>query len=291
MRHSLKMPLVLSVLALTMMFADSALARGRYLHPGLGRFMQRDPLGSAEAGMGRQRELRGFLSRDINNAQREYRDGMNLYQYVNSNPVAYVDPTGLVKVRVDANAFIPQAWVETPFGELKGDNRGISQTPGGSNRIANWIEVELDESISADPKVGSDTSTSPSTLRQYNAPFLGLPGFYAYFHGTGRHSSYERADRAGPCAVLVTLFHEGYVPFGLVPLAPGINYKYEILLEQTGDGSRVSYKGRANHDGFPAYELHIKNSLKYSHDPTVTGEGPASLWGTGEHFETFEGDL
>jgi len=43
--------------------------RNRMLHPGLGRFMQRDPLG--------------------------YVDGMSLYQYVGSSPINWVDPFGL----------------------------------------------------------------------------------------------------------------------------------------------------------------------------------------------------
>jgi RHS repeat-associated protein len=43
--------------------------RNRYYHPTLGRFISRDPL--------------------------EYMDGMNLNEYVQSNPVAYTDPSGL----------------------------------------------------------------------------------------------------------------------------------------------------------------------------------------------------
>ena len=43
--------------------------RARYLSPKLGRFLQRDPMG--------------------------YVDGMNLYEYVGSNPITHVDPRGL----------------------------------------------------------------------------------------------------------------------------------------------------------------------------------------------------
>ncbi len=48
--------------------------RARHFHPGLGRFLQPDPLGCAA--------------------------GMNLYTYVNNNPVNAVDPLGLVTVIV-----------------------------------------------------------------------------------------------------------------------------------------------------------------------------------------------
>jgi len=49
--------------------------RARYLHPRLGRFLQRDPLNANESGGG-------------------YQDGMSLYGYVRSNPVAASDPSG-----------------------------------------------------------------------------------------------------------------------------------------------------------------------------------------------------
>jgi len=46
-------------------------SRSRHYHHQLGRFMQRDPV--------------------------SYQDGMNLYQYVSSNPINYIDPHGLTK--------------------------------------------------------------------------------------------------------------------------------------------------------------------------------------------------
>jgi len=65
-------------------------------HPGLGRFLQRDPgpgtggpmrLGTAGPGAGG-----GFAQRDPVGSQ--YADGMNLHQYVGSNPVRHLDPYG-----------------------------------------------------------------------------------------------------------------------------------------------------------------------------------------------------
>ncbi|WP_428940712.1 RHS repeat domain-containing protein [Fontivita pretiosa] len=55
--------------------------RNRMLHPGLGRFMQRD--------------------------REEYIDEMNLYQYVRSSPVEYTDPKGNVGPAVFAAALVP----------------------------------------------------------------------------------------------------------------------------------------------------------------------------------------
>jgi RHS repeat-associated protein len=48
--------------------------RNRTYHPTLGRWIQKDPLG--------------------------YDDGMNLYEYVESNPTGYIDPTGLIRRRI-----------------------------------------------------------------------------------------------------------------------------------------------------------------------------------------------
>jgi RHS repeat-associated protein len=72
--------------------------RARYHDPALGRFLSRDSGagagdpdrmgdGGAPAATGR------FIPRDPTGSN-QYADGMNLYQYVRSNPVRYMDPQG-----------------------------------------------------------------------------------------------------------------------------------------------------------------------------------------------------
>ena len=56
--------------------------RARMLHTALGRFVQRDPINKNMPGGG-------------------YQDGLNLYQYVRSNPVRHVDLTGLESCELD----------------------------------------------------------------------------------------------------------------------------------------------------------------------------------------------
>ena len=56
-------------------------------HPGMGRFMQRDPGAGGAVPMGR------FIPRDPTGTN-QYADGMSLYQYVQSAPTTYVDPSG-----------------------------------------------------------------------------------------------------------------------------------------------------------------------------------------------------
>lgn len=106
-------------------FANTALA---YYHPGLGRFTSRDPGPGASmatrVGMAGPAVVGSFLQRDMldpyasngsmpvglaepsapvadghvlmgdHRLNNQYIDGMNLYQYVRSNPVMLVDPTG-----------------------------------------------------------------------------------------------------------------------------------------------------------------------------------------------------
>lgn len=73
-----------------------ALARGRTYSPHQGRFLQRDPVGTpmAPPAMRNISEVR-FTQPDPG---AEYADGMNLYQYVQSNPVNRVDPLGLTSL-------------------------------------------------------------------------------------------------------------------------------------------------------------------------------------------------
>jgi len=71
--------------------------RNRFYHPGLGRFTTRDP---NETGMPILAALAmNGTALDVLfggfNGQSLYGDGMNLFQYVNSNPVSRRDPSGL----------------------------------------------------------------------------------------------------------------------------------------------------------------------------------------------------
>ncbi len=94
----------ISVLAgLTAIAFVTASAQAVY-HPGLGRFLERDPgpdagapmrLGAAGSAVGG-----GFIPRDPTTTN-QYADGMNLYQYVGSNPVNWVDYTGKGKEKPD----------------------------------------------------------------------------------------------------------------------------------------------------------------------------------------------
>ncbi len=74
------------------------------------RFLQQDPLGSNPAG-GRINRFRGY---------EQYSDGISLYEYVASNPIAYLDPYGLKPLfsmtGFDIQEYDIWEWVKGGFG-------------------------------------------------------------------------------------------------------------------------------------------------------------------------------
>jgi len=93
MRHTRTLAAVAVALLALAATASDAQARHRVYHPTVGRFMQRDPVGTPnESPLTRNLSAPQFTRRD---PVAQYRDGMSLYQYVRSSPSGYVDPMGL----------------------------------------------------------------------------------------------------------------------------------------------------------------------------------------------------
>ena len=83
---------LLTVLITLFAFAGFAPVASAHYDPGTGRWLERDPLGTTTGpahGPIRIGQLPGPVP------QLQYSDGMNLYQYVNSDPIALSDPFGL----------------------------------------------------------------------------------------------------------------------------------------------------------------------------------------------------
>ncbi len=82
--------------AIVLAVSQEAFARNRMYNPRVGRWMQRDPAGLPQAPpMGRNLSDSQFTQPD---PVGQYADGPNLYQYVRSNPVTGLDPSGQVLV-------------------------------------------------------------------------------------------------------------------------------------------------------------------------------------------------
>jgi hypothetical protein len=101
------------ILAAALLFSSIAAESANAMyHPGMGRFMQRDP------GPG---SITGSMPSRVGSAGSadQYADGMNLYQYVRSMPTTLVDPMGLAAYKHS---------VEGKFGKFDVD---MQTTAGG----------------------------------------------------------------------------------------------------------------------------------------------------------------
>lgn len=97
-----------------------------YYQPETGRFMQRDPLGVNPMG-------------DENNpfaVQKQYSDSMNIYEYVRSNVMSYVDPFGTILPTPDGGGYNPPGgWPKEP---IPVDSKDLDQIV--ENMIASLME-------------------------------------------------------------------------------------------------------------------------------------------------------
>jgi len=83
-----------AVFAIFLILSSTTLA---VYNPQLGRFVQRDPMGAVNTAVITPLVDRGAAFKPAYPLPRptaEYRNGMNLYQYADSCPLVYVDPTG-----------------------------------------------------------------------------------------------------------------------------------------------------------------------------------------------------
>lgn len=93
---------LIAVLAAAVAVGVFAADASAYYHPGMGRFLSRDPgpggtMGAPRVGTAGPAVGGGFLPRD---PTEQYGDGMNLYQYVGGNPISSLDPEGLYEIDV-----------------------------------------------------------------------------------------------------------------------------------------------------------------------------------------------
>jgi RHS repeat-associated protein len=71
--------------------------RARSYDSQTGRFLQRDPLGINPTGD----------SHNLYSPLRQYKDGLNIYQYCRSNPLLDADPLGLTSIELYTNTYFP----------------------------------------------------------------------------------------------------------------------------------------------------------------------------------------
>jgi RHS repeat-associated protein len=203
------------------------------------------------------------------------------YVYVSNQPLVAIDPFGLMRLRVQADAFIPFAWVTFlwPVWFLKGDTRqfATSAPPPSASRVTTVVRVEMESCVSnRNPLVLATTIISPSTRRTLYVEGPGLPTWVWDQTLIGSYWHLISASRTGPCSVDLIIRTSASIPWSLAPGAPAIDWDYKFSLhafevhEEEGTYVVVSGKLGGSHDGFPAYEVFLSNSRVYSRSPDAT---------------------
>lgn len=130
MKRTHLMAMLPGIIAVGIFAADA----NAYYHPGLGRFVSRDhgAEGAMRIGGGGAAPVGQFVPRD------QYRDGMNLYQYVRSNPIGHVDPSGLWR---DHDVLLKASYDR--FWQWRAQQPGAGGNPGNdlSARIYDILET------------------------------------------------------------------------------------------------------------------------------------------------------
>ena len=222
--------------------------RARVYEPRIARWMSQDPL--------------AFV------------DGFNRYVFVLNSPPTYADPSGLAVFTVDADAFIPWAWVSIPpiasgvfWSEVKGNDRDFSALPTRQESLSkqfNWIVAEscacrrsnLQNNAWVDSGRGLDSST------RRDRTLFG----WVYYTKKGSESHIETATgkcathfvHPDSCHTNIHLSMTGQSPFSITYLPAAINYDYHVQLFHSGN--HVWWLVSGHHDGFPAHEFWLRHN-------------------------------
>ena len=100
----------------------------------------------------RQRILSSPIARWLSPDQLLFVDGVNLYGFVHNAPSNFIDADGNATFTLDADSFIPWAWVNIPpqlpppivASWVKGDNRGPSDTPPRKWKTKTFAFISID---------------------------------------------------------------------------------------------------------------------------------------------------
>jgi RHS repeat-associated protein len=211
---------------------------------------------------------------------------LNRYVYVANNPLKYLDPDGLEKIEVIVRTYIPAEKLTHPpavGATFKGDYNSKGERV--STRTEQKIIIDTDAKRADSDKI-TYTATVGKTVRTARGA------------GSILGPSEGQADGKSLQAGMVRINHNtvrvdvnGDEANPLVTASPGITFRFNITVSSEGKDGKVSIGVLGQHDGFPAYEIEIarpesggSSTVVYQHDPNKTGDGPQSLYGSGEYY-------
>jgi RHS repeat-associated protein len=218
----------------------------------------------------------------------------NRYVYVANNPLKYIDPDGQEKIVIIARAYIPAPTVTAPpvvGATFKGDYN------------------EKGERVSAltEQRIVIETDSKRPNANKYDYTFsVGKTERISRGEGSLTGPSEEKADgntlqvdvkRVNDNTVTLNVKgNESNPLLGMYTGNPGITYDFNITIQSDGEDGIVTVTLSGQHDGFLAYEIVVerpesgnKSETVYKHDPNETGDGPASLYGSGEYYPEIKG--
>jgi RHS repeat-associated protein len=212
------------------------------------------------------------------------------YAFAENSPIQCIDLEGLEKYKITGRSFIPMATIGNP------NPFGTSSSFAGDNRTSYQLNTTA---FRTEQKVTADFDNKSLTYSNNTAS--GSQGL----NKAGKVVEKSEAGPAGPVPTYdkaflqngnsVTIHLSVDAPNKLVSGAPSINYQFDVTITPSADGKTFDYQIKGNADGFPAYELWItdetnnKSYLLFNRTPTESGEGPFSLFGTGEHSYNLKG--
>jgi hypothetical protein len=212
---------------------------------------------------------------------------LNRYAYVANNPLKYIDPEGLEKIVVIVRTFIPAEKVTHPPGvgaTFKGDYNSKGERV--SARTEHRMVVGTD---ARKPNANNFVENSPSVGRTER-----LARGVGSMTGPSQGSASGESMQAGLARIndnTVRLDVKGDEANPLVSGSPGITYRFAITVSSAGETGIASVGVLGQHDGFPAYEIEVirpdsggTSTKVHQHDPNKTGDGPQSLYGSGEYY-------
>lgn len=220
-----------------------------------------------------------FLSRDLI----QEAGGINLYGFVENDPISSYDAYGLKKVTIWAAAFIepssitfPYPHAFAPLAEWDGDGRTFG--PGKSSRAWHKVTIETDPAKQSNPVITNDSGSGTTTARYWNqqvAQHSPTGSGYITVSGTAPPPVKANVKRepGNPCLVKVKIVARSSNP--LTPGSPAIDYSYELTFNE-GTG-KVFYRG--SHDVFPWHELYIDDTALVNATPggPLPFKSPADL--------------
>jgi len=204
----------------------------RYYDPAIGRWLSVDPLA-------------------------ERSPSLTPYHYVRNNPFIFFDPDGEKEFKVTFRTFIPYANV----AGFRGDNRGKSTSEKASFRTSHSIRVETNPDISSNPLIKDEKGKISRTHTTYG-------GFSA--QGKGKFTTdVTRTDANNGDNAVISVTGTANNPFDISG-ATSIDYDFQITLTP-GENGVPNAKVTGSHDGFPAYEINVKNEAGETHQVYYNG--------------------